>query len=53
MKCSHIYQYREKKICSDCNQPTHNVEWSKENKMLARLRWKMRGQPVKNEWWSI
>lgn len=30
-----------------------DIDWAKENKMLRELRWKMRGQPVKNEWWSI
>ena len=30
-----------------------DIDWAKENKMLRDLRWKQRGQPIKNEWWSI
>ena len=30
-----------------------DIDWEKENQMLRELRWKQRGQPVKNEWWSI
>ena len=30
-----------------------DINWPEQNKMLRDLRWKQRGQPIKNEWWSI
>lgn len=38
---------------NNCCKKDTDIDWAKENKMLADLRWKMRGQPIKNEWWSI
>ena len=34
-------------------QSSTDVNWTEQNKMLRDLRWKQRGQPTKNEWWSI
>ena len=41
------------RITSDSQRSDSDIDWAKQNKMLADLRWKQRGQPIKNEWWSI
>lgn len=30
-----------------------DIDWAEQNKMLRDLRWKQRGELIKNEWWSI
>lgn len=45
---SHIAQ-----ITSKFESNSRDIDWTKQNKMLADLRWKQRGQPVKTVWWSI
>ncbi len=41
------------KITSKSESDSSDIDWAKQNKMLRELRLKMRGQPVKTEWWSI
>ena len=38
---------------SEPEQKSTDIDWAEQNKMLRELRWKQRGQPIKNEWWSI
>ena len=44
----HLDSQRKKSQRSDSD-----IDWAKQNKMLADLRWKQRGQPEKTVWWSI
>ena len=52
-KCEHIYKNMGAEICPLCNNPTHEIDWVKENAMHRKWlkdnpdAWKSVG------WWSI
>jgi ribosomal protein L34E len=50
--CKHVYKAGGKYSCPDCNQPTHNINWNKEDEYYRK--WKIENPNITHEgWWSI
>jgi ribosomal protein L34E len=50
--CKHVYKAEGKYSCPDCNQPTHDINWNKEDEYYRK--WKIENPNITHEgWWSI
>jgi hypothetical protein len=50
--CKHVYENMNEELCSLCGQPTHEVNWEDEAKLMRE--WKEANpKAAYGGWWSI
>jgi len=49
--CNHIFGITNKTICDLCNQPTHEINWQKQNQL--KQQWHLDNPDAEYEGWMF